>query len=362
MGCHYSVGNRCGFDRPGIQLANGDLTLWVSTRKTLFRTLHPRTAMQVSDYVPISVATLLPTETVGLDLFQQEQDSDRVVLYRGAEYPLSMEDLDRLRGRGVHRLYISKASRSTYQSYLRTIATSGESESIPFTARVGALAEVVRDVIESAFNHNHVDQTVKAADQLGGLACDIVTNDEFAAGDLFRVLHHDYATFSHSTNVAFYCGMLASELGYSKAEIKQITTGGLLHDIGKLQIDESILCKPGKLDDFEFRKIQSHPVTGFRALAGRDDVVEGQLMMAYQHHERIDGKGYPVGCLGSEMHPWARLCAVVDVFEALTSHRPYRKPMPRRKALMLQHRDSGSHFDPEILACWKTIIHRDLAN
>lgn len=318
--------------------------------------------MLVSDYVPISVATLLPTETVGLDLFQQEQDSDRFVLYRGSEYPITDSDLDRLRGRGIHRLYISKEARSVYQSYLRKIATTQDSGSIPFAARTGALAEVVRDVLESSFRSNNVDNTVKAADQLGGLAADIVTNDEFAAGDLFQVLHHDFATFSHSTNVAFYCGILAAELGYSKTEIKQITTGGLLHDLGKLEIEESILCKPGKLDDFEFRKIQSHPLTGFRKLARREDLVEGQLMIAYQHHERIDGKGYPVGCYGSEMHPWAKLCAVVDVFEALTSHRPYRKPMPRRKALLLQQRDDGTHFDSEILACWKTIIHRDLVN
>jgi HD-GYP domain-containing protein (c-di-GMP phosphodiesterase class II) len=318
--------------------------------------------MQVSDYVPISVATLMPTESVGLDLFQQEQDSDRVVLYRGAEYPLSISDLDRLRGRGVHRLFITKESRSLYQTYLRTIATSGESESIPFTARVGALAEVVRDVLESTFRSDDVAHTVNAADQLGGLASDNITNDQFAAGDLFQVLHHDYATFSHSTNVAFYCGILASELGYSKFEIKQITTGGLLHDLGILEIDENILCKPGMLDEFEFRQIQSHPLTGFRKLAHREDLVEGQLMMAYQHHERMDGKGYPVGCLGPEMHTWAKLCAVVDVFEALTSHRSYRKPMPRGKALMLQQRDSGTHFDSEMLECWKTIIHRDLAN
>ena len=319
-------------------------------------------SMQVSDFVPISVATLVPTETVGLDLYQQEQDSERVVLYRGSEYPLSLGDLDRLRGRGIHRLYISKESRSVYQSYLRTIATNGENGSIPFTARVGALAEVVRDVLESTFASENVDQTVKAADRLGGLATEIITNDQFAAGDLFQVLHHDYATFSHSTNVAFYCGILAAELGYSKAEIKQITTGGLLHDIGKLEVEESILRKPGKLDDFEFRKIQAHPLTGFRKLAPRADLVEGQLMIAYQHHERMDGRGYPVGCLGAEMHPWAKLCAVVDVFEALTSHRPYRKPMPRSKALVLQQRDSGTHFDSEILSCWKTIIHRDLAS
>ncbi len=357
--CHME--NPLALAAQGDGTASGVLVLQVCTRNH-HSAQQPSEFMQVADYVPISVATLLPTEAVGLDLFQQEQDSDRVVLYRGAEYPLSLNDLDRLRSRGIHRLYITKESRSIYQTYLRSIATKGDAESIPFTARVGALAEVVRDVLESTFKYQEVDQTVTAAEKLGGLATDIITNDQFAAGDLFRVLHHDYATFSHSTNVAFYCGILAEELGYSKSEIKQITTGGLLHDLGKLEIEEAILCKQGKLDDFEFRRIQAHPITGFRKLAHRKDLVAGQLMMAYQHHERIDGRGYPVGCLGSEIHPWAKLCAVVDVFEALTSHRPYRKPMPRSKALVLQQRDSGTHFDPEILACWKTIIHRDLVS
>jgi HD-GYP domain-containing protein (c-di-GMP phosphodiesterase class II) len=318
-------------------------------------------AQQMSglDFIPISVATLLPTSAVGLDLFQQELDSERLVLYRGAEYPLSMDDLERLRGRGVHCLYIKKESRVIYQKYLRTIATT-TSVSIPVAARAGALTEVVRDVLSAAFAKDSLDTTVSAAEKLGHLAADIITNDEFAASDLFRVLHHDYATFTHSANVAFYCGILAGELGYSKADITKITTGGLLHDLGKLEIEEEILCKPGKLDDAEFRRIRMHPLLGFRKLAHRQDLCEGQLMMAYQHHERLDGKGYPVGCVDSDIHPWAKLCSVVDVFEALTSQRPYRIPMPPSKALMLQQRDSGTAFEPEIMACWKSIIQRNL--
>jgi HD-GYP domain-containing protein (c-di-GMP phosphodiesterase class II) len=189
-----------------------------------------------------------------------------------------------------------------------------------------------------------------------------VSKDEFAASDLFQVLYHDYATFTHSANVAFYCGILAAELGYSRKEIEQIATGGLLHDIGKLEIDDAVLCKPGRLDEAEFRQIRLHPLLGFRKLAHREDLLEGQLMMTYQHHERLDGKGYPVGCAESDIHPWAKLCAVVDVFEALTSQRPYRSPMPHSKALLLQQRDSGTAFDPEMLACWKSIIQRYLTN
>ncbi|MEM9828118.1 MAG: HD domain-containing phosphohydrolase [Planctomycetota bacterium] len=315
--------------------------------------------MTQSDYIPISVATLMPTAVVGLDLFQQERDTEGVVLYRGSEYPLTLDDLSRLRGRGVHRLFISRGSRGQYQKYLRKIATSGSEASIPISARAGALNEVVRDVLQTNFRRGKVDQTVDAAEKLGTLAREIILNDEFAVSDLFAVLHHDYATFTHSTNVAFYCGMLASGLGYSRDEVQQIIAGGLLHDLGKLEIDEKILCKPGRLDDSEFSIIKTHPLVGFRNLATREDLTEGQLMMAYQHHERLDGRGYPVGCVENEIHPWAKICTVVDVFEALTSHRPYREPMSRRRALALQQRDVGTAFDQEIFECWTKIILSD---
>ena len=314
------------------------------------------------DYVPISVATLLPTEVVGLDLFQEQAQGNQFKLYRGAQYPLTMDDLKRLRNRGIHRLYIPKSAQNSYQKYLRKLAASSSRETIPLSARAGALSEVVRDVLQSAFSTGETDRAVNAAEKLGMLATDIITRDEFAASDLFEVLHHDYATFTHSANVAFYCGILGAELGFSKREIEQITTGGLLHDLGKLEIEEAILCKPGKLTEAEFRKIKLHPVLGFRRIAHRTDLNEGQILMAYQHHERNDGGGYPVGCVDDEIHPWAKLCAIVDVFEALTSQRPYRSPMSHTKAIAVLRRDSGTAFDPEMLECWTSIIQRNLAN
>ncbi|WP_442508017.1 HD-GYP domain-containing protein [Novipirellula sp. SH528] len=309
------------------------------------------------DYLPISVATLLPASAVGLDLFQREQDSGRFVLYRGATYPLTLDDLDRLRDRGNHLLYIAKDSGPRYQSYLRRLLDSDlGSVNVTHQLQVGALNEVVLDSLRSAFGNRDVNEAVATVSQLGALTAEIITRDEFAASDLFRVLHHDYATFTHSTNVAFYSAMLAAGLGYSTEEVEQITTGGLLHDLGKLDIDERILAKPGKLDDWEFRQVKRHPGLGFRKLAKRTDLNEGQLLMVYQHHERMDGHGYPVGCVGSEIHPWAKICAVVDVFEALTSQRPYRKPLTRHKALEILEREGSASFDPEVLECWKSII------
>ncbi len=308
-------------------------------------------------FLPISISTLVPTTSVGMDLYQLSEETQRPVLFRGGDYPLKLDDINRLRERGIQCLYIAADKREAYQSYLRQIAQGDESlGNIPMAARVGALNEVVRDVLKKSFGDDDVDQTVQVAGELAEMACDLVSHEEFACSDLFKVLHHDYTTFTHSANVALYCAMLAKGLGFSVADITLITSGGLLHDLGKLEIPEAILCKPGRLDAEEFRIIQTHPTIGFRHLVHREDLTFGQMMMVYQHHERLDGKGYPVGVPDDEIHPWAKLCAVVDVFEAVTSNRSYRKPMPRRDAIELLRRDAGIAFDSEMVQCWATTI------
>ena len=315
--------------------------------------------MSQSDYLPISLSTLVPEANVGLDLYKLEEPASKFVLYRGHDYPIGAGEIERLRERGIKRLFISKGSREQYQAYLRTLAENDHANA-PVSARVGAMNEVVRDVLATSFSSNDTDATVAAVVKLGGMAAEIVSHDEFAAGDLFRVMYHDYATFTHVANVAMYSAVLASELGVNQQELEQLTIGGLLHDLGKLSISDKILSKPGRLNEDEYRTVKHHPTAGFRRLAHRPDLNSGQLMMVYQHHERVDGKGYPVGVTDTEIHPWAKICAVVDVYEALTSHRPYRTPMPRSQALELQHRDAGTAFDPEVLQCWSSIIQRDL--
>ena len=312
--------------------------------------------MHCFDFIPISIATLTPSSQLGLDLYQAEADTENYILYRGGDYPLTVNDLERLRARGVEQLFISRDSQAFYKDYLREIATSGDSENVSLAVRTQAVTEVVRQILQEAFSEDNTEQTIDAASQLGTLTADILTNDQFAVKDMLKVLHHDYATFTHSANVAFYCGMLANELGYSKEVVEEITAGGLLHDLGKLEIRDELLRKPGKLTELEFREIRMHPIVGFKKLAYREDLVEGQLMMTYQHHERLDGKGYPVGCVEDDIHPWAKLCSVVDVYEALTSNRPYRKAMPRKKALLIMEREIGKAFDPELFRCWQSII------
>ena len=319
----------------------------------------PDAAVPADRMVPVCVATLMPAAAVGLDLFQLSQ-SGRLSLYRGGDFPLTDEDLARLRDRGIRRLFISESARGKYQRYLRRLVESDNSASFSITARVGAMSEIVRDILQGPFEQGDTDATLQAAGEVVSVISNVVSRPDFHVSDLFEVLHHDFTTFNHSTNVAIYAATLASHLGFDETQQEQIAIGGLIHDIGKLEIPEDILCKPGRLEPPEFETIKTHPTVAFRRLVGRTNLCEGQLMMAYQHHERLDGAGYPVGSTGDEIHPWAKLCCIVDVFEALTSVRPYREPMAWERALELQSRDVGTLFDPEMFACWNTITRQRL--
>jgi HD-GYP domain-containing protein (c-di-GMP phosphodiesterase class II) len=170
------------------------------------------------------------------------------------------------------------------------------------------------------------------------------------------VLYHDYGTFTHSANVSAYAVLLGNALSFSQEELRQIAVGGLLHDIGKIEISDRILNKPGKLDDAEMREVQKHPTTGLQRVADRTDLNFGQMMMIYQHHERGDGSGYPVGCTSDEIHPWAKLCAIVDIYEALTSLRPYRHPLSTAAALAVLDREGETKLDKEMLECWRQLV------
>ncbi len=308
--------------------------------------------------IPISMATLSPTALLGIDIYLRPNQNARAVLFCSAtEYP----DFDRLIplvSQGVNKLFIDKGDRGRYQCYLRdNWADLISDDTTPIANRIAIMSEVMRDVLNEEFNSGNTDSVVAASQRLGNVTCELLNDQAVVTQQLCNVLHHDYATFTHCTNVSVYCVLLARELGFSAEDIEEIAVGGLLHDLGKLQIDERILTKPGRLDEWEFREIKKHPVTGFSQLVERDDLSLGQLMMTYQHHERLDGSGYPVGCTAEEIHPWAKVCAIVDVYEALTSNRPYRSPMSAKTALVVLDKGDGTEFDSEMLKCWRQLIN-----
>jgi HD-GYP domain-containing protein (c-di-GMP phosphodiesterase class II) len=150
-------------------------------------------------------------------------------------------------------------------------------------------------------------------------------------------------TARHSHGVALHAAAIGTELGFSPLVLRDLRRGALLHDLGKLGISNTILDKPGKLDDNEFLLIKSHPVFTEQILA-RVPAFAPLAAAAAAHHERIDGRGYPYGLGGSDLTPYSRVLAVSDVYEALTADRPYRAGMQVDEALEIMRRDAGRHL------------------
>ena len=161
---------------------------------------------------------------------------------------------------------------------------------------------------------------------------------------------HDSYTFSHSVNVAVLSAMLGSLRGYSKSQLQSITLGGLLHDIGKIAVPPRILNKPGALTADEFKIIRCHPAEGRKILKELQSPMASLLaIIACQHHEHIDGSGYPYHIKGKSIHPYSRITAIADVYDALTSVRPYKKSYKPNIVYQMMMKNSPGHFDMELL-------------
>jgi putative nucleotidyltransferase with HDIG domain len=158
----------------------------------------------------------------------------------------------------------------------------------------------------------------------------------------------DPYTCGHSRRVATLAAQLASALGMQADDVERVRVAGLVHDVGKIGIPEGVLTKQGRLTDEEFDLIKQHPVIGYRILkdiALLKEVLPGVLY----HHERFDGRGYPRGLAGGEIPLIARILALADTFDAMSSSRSYRPAVPRDKILEELRRNCGTQFDPELL-------------
>jgi putative two-component system response regulator len=155
----------------------------------------------------------------------------------------------------------------------------------------------------------------------------------------------DNYTRGHSEAVGKIVSGMLKKTGASQKEIETVTIGGRLHDIGKIGVRDEILLKPGRLTSQEFDHIKKHPVIGaniIKSIPSFADVIP----IILSHHERLDGKGYPQGLKGDDIHLWARMTAVADTYHSLTSDRPYRKGMAQEKAFQIIKDVSGSQLCP----------------
>jgi putative nucleotidyltransferase with HDIG domain len=170
----------------------------------------------------------------------------------------------------------------------------------------------------------------------------------------------DSYTMSHSEKVAKYAQVLARKMNLSEEQCEIIHTGALLHDIGKVGVPKSILNKPGKLDDREYDVMKTHPTIGHKIIRDANMPNKNEVLnIVNYHHERYDGKGYPEGLKGDQIPLEARIVAIADTFDAMTSKRVYRNAFDLPYVLDEIRNNKGTQFDPQIVDVFLSLFEKE---
>lgn len=321
-------------------------------------------------YLPVPLAHVPAAAFEGVEVYLRA-DADAVpadaegvfTRFADATKPFTRDQRRLLLGNGVQLVYIRMADQVRFREQIESsIVEIAEDPRMAISAKATVLYETGVELINELLADPDLVRMSRRLEHLSRAVATVVLNDPSAFSHLFTAAHHDFYTATHLVNVATYMVPLAHALGHRDAdELSLISQAGLLHDIGKLYVPEPVLNKPGKLDDDDWWFLRTHPERGcehLRKYAGIDPLI---ITVAGQHHERLDGSGYPAGLKSDEIHPIARICAVVDAFDAMTAFRPFkRRTFSVPEALRIIEEETPQRYDPEVVKAWVKLARANL--
>jgi len=288
----------------------------------LTESVHKR--QDLSGYIPIYTRSLTANDVLEFDLYVF--DGRDMVLFRSAQLPMSSESCNDLLKRNLNRLYVSATQRQEYQRYIRdNISQILADDSIDDFTKASIVYDSAKELVKDVFADPTKGQHIKESQAFVESTALYVLKGKNAFLNMLKVMSFDYTVFTHSVNVCTFSLALAHAAGIAKTnELVQLGTGALLHDVGKARIPESILHKSGPLDQSEWQIMRKHPQWGVELMSETDLIPHESYIPISQHHERRNGNGYPDGLRDDEIHTYARIVAIADAFDAMTTNRVYR--------------------------------------
>ncbi len=205
--------------------------------------------------------------------------------------------------------------------------------------------EMIKNLLDNPSAEN-IRETKHAVNDV----VDLILDDMETSQHLMMITDHDYYTYTHSVHVGVLSVCLARNLfrRSNAHDLHELGAGFFLHDLGKVRIDQGIINKPSKLTDEEMGEMKKHPNLGFKILQETKQMTQESKIIVLQHHERFDGTGYPKGIRGDDLHVYGKICAIADVYDALTTDRPYRRKMHPFEGLKIMKEQMIHHFQQDM--------------
>ncbi|MGM0611841.1 MAG: HD-GYP domain-containing protein [Thermodesulfobacteriota bacterium] len=308
------------------------------------------------DFFPVSPDTLKTDTRTDFPVYLKR--GGRYVLYTKARKYFSRNLKDRLVQNGIDTVYIPLQQQASYETYvMENLEEILNNPEISAEVRSKVFLNTTANRVKEIF-HSQVptvdEQMLGGVENLVNSSLSFLLTPE-AMENIGRFLSHDYQTFSHSVHVFTYAMMLMNDISgqWEKQTLVDAGVGALLHDIGKIRIPASILNKPGKLDEKEWEQIKLHPECG-TSMCTNVYLPRTSLACIGFHHEKFDGSGYPSGIKGEKIPVPVRVVTCCDVYDAITSNRPYAPAKSPFEALQIMSKEMHGAFDPGIL---KAFIH-----
>lgn len=303
-----------------------------------------------SGYLPLE-AELLQCETiVDFDIFLWQSTSPNPVLYRNKNLPFLEDQMERLSDIGDATLLIRKEQGAAVSRYVeRNLDRIIASETLPTKTKAKILYSTSLNLAREIMDNPGAPQNTERAEDVVRSTIAYVLKGKEAFQSLMAITSYDYYTYTHSVNVCTIGVALAEKVGLrSQGELMEFGIGALFHDVGKTRIAPGVLRKRGPLTDEEWIQMRQHPAIGLELVGSNAELGDNSKAVILEHHERLDGKGYPEGKAGDAIHPFAKVAGVVDVFDALTTRRSYKDAIDTFAALKIMKEEVGTHFESEI--------------
>jgi putative nucleotidyltransferase with HDIG domain len=308
----------------------------------------------MDSYFKIRVNSLNIDKPISFDLYIFI--NDHYVLYLRAGSSIAVDKLETFKKKNTGIFYVAEKDRKAYKTYVGSLLND---KSLEKNVRGTILKESTFSLIEELFENPNMEQTLQGAKAAVDNIIDFMQNENDAMASLIGLSSHDFYTYNHSLDVCIYSLGLGELIGIKDPNtLQELGRGGLLHDIGKRNISTDIICKKGALDEEEWEEMKKHPAFGLKILSTYGDSPEAIKACVYEHHENFLGNGYPQNLKGEEIHPLARIVAIADTYDALTTKRSYNEPMMPVTALQLMKDKLTARFDPDLMKAFYEVLFK----